>query len=774
MTTGPAIVRPSPAAAVWTLALLAAAFATLHLPYLARALEDIDSINFALGIRDYDPAAHRPHPPGYPIYIVVGKAATALVGALSPAESGASEARALAWISLVSALVAIPLLWRLFGRILTTSVEGDARAVALGATALTATTPLFWYMAARPMSDMPGLAVATAAQAILAAAWWHQRPGAGGDVRMTPVTTAASGRLIVLGALAAGVAVGFRSQVAWMTLPLLLLVLADRIGRGVAGAMIGAGVAFTAGALLWAVPMVAASGGLGAYLAALGDQGGEDFAGVDMLYQRPSPRLLALALQRTLVFPWDSYALAAVVLALGVAGLAWLAWRDRRAAVFVIALAAPYGAFHLAFHDTAFVRYALPLVPAAAVLAAIGARALFGRAAPLAVAGLVVWSVTIAQPVLAAYGDDDGPAASALAAMEDAAAAAPPGAVTGHHPFRRPLEATPPEYAPRLRIAPRREWLEVVRYWRDGAEAPLWFLADPRRFDLALFDPIALADRTAFHWDLDSLSHVGGMRPADAVWHRMSPPGWMLAEGWALTPETAGMAALGGHAPHLAPVTGYVARRSSPVRVMIGGRHLGAAGGPPARFTLALDAVTVDEWDAGAGFFLRFIDVAAGRLEGDGPYATLMLGSAAEGAIVPTAIEQFDLQSPEAVMWGYGEGWHEAELDPVRAEMWRWTSDRAVVEWRGAVGDRTLTLTGASPLRDFTTPPTVVVRTGDVEVARFSPSDAFREVIALPAAALAGSGGRVTIETDLTFMPAGRGGPDRRRLGLRILSLDLR
>ena len=33
---------------------LALAFLLLHLPYLPSSLEDLDSVNFALGIRDYD------------------------------------------------------------------------------------------------------------------------------------------------------------------------------------------------------------------------------------------------------------------------------------------------------------------------------------------------------------------------------------------------------------------------------------------------------------------------------------------------------------------------------------------------------------------------------------------------------------------------------------------------------------------------------------------------------------------------------------------------
>src|SRR5688500_17672764 len=65
----------------WAL-LLSAAYLAAHLPSLAPSLEDIDSINFALGLRDFDPSRHQPHPPGSPVYIALGRALLAIVSAL--------------------------------------------------------------------------------------------------------------------------------------------------------------------------------------------------------------------------------------------------------------------------------------------------------------------------------------------------------------------------------------------------------------------------------------------------------------------------------------------------------------------------------------------------------------------------------------------------------------------------------------------------------------------------------------------------------------------
>ena len=115
---------------------IALAFLALHLPFLPSSLEDLDSINFALGLRDFDVARHQPHPPGYPLYIAAGKAGRALV---------ADEARALSIVGIAAGGLGVFALVALFTRI-----DADLpRPWPVAAAALAVTSPLYWVTAAR-------------------------------------------------------------------------------------------------------------------------------------------------------------------------------------------------------------------------------------------------------------------------------------------------------------------------------------------------------------------------------------------------------------------------------------------------------------------------------------------------------------------------------------------------------------------------------------------------------------------------------------------------
>ena len=208
---------------------------------------------------------------------------------------------------------------------------------------LAVASPLYWFNAGRPMSDIPGLALTLAAQAALVSAFVRQRL----NPARTPEALADSGRMIVLGAFLSALAIGMRSQAMWLTLPLLALVLVQRAGRGAAGALLGSAMTFTIGVLIWAVPLVIASGGLMAYRAAIAAQGSEDFAGVDMLYRNPSARRLAFALLETFIYPWASPVLGWTIFVLA-AGGSWRSCGAHRGSCLLLgALVGPYLVVHL-------------------------------------------------------------------------------------------------------------------------------------------------------------------------------------------------------------------------------------------------------------------------------------------------------------------------------------------------------------------------------------------------------------------------------------------
>jgi hypothetical protein len=207
---------------------------------------------------------------------------------------------------------------------------------------------------------------------------------------VAPTELAATGRLIVLAAFSAGLAIGLRTQTAWLTLPLLLLVIADRAGRAAAAAIVGSAVTFTAGVLCWAVPLVVASGGPAAYWQAIASQAGEDLEGVDMLLTSTRPLWrLATNLLQTFVLPWGPLPLAIAVLTLAALGIIVLMKRDRRGLILLAGAAAPYVIFHLVWQENVTTRYALPIVPPIALLAAIGVRG--SQAFPSRVGEKAVW-----------------------------------------------------------------------------------------------------------------------------------------------------------------------------------------------------------------------------------------------------------------------------------------------------------------------------------------------------------------------------------------------
>lgn len=200
-----------------------------RLPFLSTVPFNGDSVHYLLAMERFDLAQARPHPPGYPLYVLAGKAARLIAG---------DPHRALVLLSVLASVVAVWGVARL-------GAAMGSRAVGLWAGVLLAVNPMFWL---HGELALPYAVEAAGAILVALAAWeCHTRPG---------------GRRAMVLALSFSLAGGFRPTVLPLLAPVFLFGLArlDWRDRALALGITGATV------LAWLVPLVALSGGVGTNL----------------------------------------------------------------------------------------------------------------------------------------------------------------------------------------------------------------------------------------------------------------------------------------------------------------------------------------------------------------------------------------------------------------------------------------------------------------------------------------------------------------------------
>jgi hypothetical protein len=738
-------------------------YVAAHAPFVPTSLEDIDSVNFALGLHDFDPLKHQPHPPGYPVYIALGKASRVAIQLGWPGlDAQTADAIALSVWSVVGGGVSILLAAHLFLLLGRLGGLRDAESRALGAVLLLATCSLFWISGLRPLSDMPGLTAALAAQVLLLRACVvadrHDPP--------TWIPLAA-------GACVAGLAVGLRLQVLWLVGPLLAAAIVWHRRVGLVAAGVVAASFFGLGALVWAIPLVIASGGISEYMAAVRGIALADFTNVQMLWTHPSARQLAIVLVDTFAKPWGSLALAQVVLTIVAAGLCLLVVREQRVLVWLSVLFLPYLISHVLFQETLTIRYALPVVVpvawvASSLLMRAGVRAGLGGAAVISAASLV-----IAYPVVRTYGEAPLPANAAIRqAVEGLSREG--GVLAGHFEFARAFRVSGARLDSILPSPEFGERLELVRYWTGGGRGPVWFVASPARTDLDLVDPNAQRVLYRSEWRFARDWFVGGIRPAHADLVRIdSPPGWVAGEGWHLTRQEIILS----ERRSIPAAAMYVARRTAPATMFVGGEYAGDAAGGDVQVAVALDGREILRAGVNPASprFFESLNLPAGLLAGEGQLAAMSVAWQGSGpSPARVHLTQFELQSSDRSFWIYSHGWHDREYDAQTEREWRWTSDRAELRVHAAGRDMRVRVSGTAPVGDLGGTPTVTMTAAGTRLHSFQAGGPFTETFDVSAATLELAGGAIAIDTSLTFVPDERtGSGDRRRLGLQVFQVEV-
>lgn len=201
--------------------------------FRSHTLYQMDSVNFALGMRHFSPTLHQPHPPGYYLYIKLAQ----LVQHGLPNPNDALVAISIA-ASCLAAMLTYQLAHAWFG-------QRAARCAGL----LFVFSPLAWFHGTVAL-----IYIVEAAMVALIGYWcWLVYRG--------------RRDMMIPAAIAFGLAAGIRQSTALFLAPLLLLALRQ---AGTRHALIAVAVGvLTVGA--WFFPMLAESGGYTAYFTALND-----------------------------------------------------------------------------------------------------------------------------------------------------------------------------------------------------------------------------------------------------------------------------------------------------------------------------------------------------------------------------------------------------------------------------------------------------------------------------------------------------------------------
>ena len=211
--------------------LLAGAVGISRFAFRSHDLYDLDSVNFALGMGRFDPRVHQPHPPGYFLYICLGRLINYLVHDAN---------LALVILSILASIATVILIYWL-------ALDWFGPRAAAFAGLLFLFSPLAWFHGTVALT----YSVEAAASALMGTLCWRIDRGKTG--------------FILPAAIVLGISAGVRPSSILFLGPLFLFSLRHAPLKKILLGIAALGVTATA----WFLPMIWASGGFAAYFGAL-------------------------------------------------------------------------------------------------------------------------------------------------------------------------------------------------------------------------------------------------------------------------------------------------------------------------------------------------------------------------------------------------------------------------------------------------------------------------------------------------------------------------
>lgn len=319
----------------WALLSLFALCLLTRLYSIPASLWEWDDVNFARALHDFNIPNHSPHPPGFPIFVAMGRAANLFLN---------NDHSALVAVNLVFAILLGPLLYLLFREIL------EDPLIAFCAALLSCFAPVLWVHATIARSDGPTLGLGLIAILLI-------------------LKGRRSSRALIAGCAVLGIAMGVRVTVIPFVAPVLILVIIQRI-RLREFKLIGAcALALIVAVLIWYVPMIVHTT-WGEYQKAMKTQS-------DYVWRNDPIWVPWITLEKrfTSFFLriWGALWIAHVIYVLALIGTICLFQWKRRALGLMLLTFAPYILFTFIFNTPmGAIVYSMPYIPFFAGLAACG------------------------------------------------------------------------------------------------------------------------------------------------------------------------------------------------------------------------------------------------------------------------------------------------------------------------------------------------------------------------------------------------------------------